>query len=137
MTSLKVKTSASYNPKEQRIPPGIWQRSSIIHVLHMKRRNAQRWTNLSSCCFEVRADVISHDSALGCFASGFYTLTHIPYALSLYIIPLMVLLNKQGIYQTFITISANDQAALNGRVDLRSRCGTFHEGPTHFPHQWK
>lgn len=73
-----------YTPEEQRAPLGIWQQSSIIHALHVKSRNAQRWTNMSGCRFEVWADVISHDSALCCSALEVYMLTHKPYALFLY-----------------------------------------------------
>ncbi len=58
--------------------------------------------------------------------------THTICSLSIYPPPLD--LNKRGIYQTFIMISVNDKAALNGHIDLKSRCGTLHKGLTYFPH---
>lgn len=56
---------------------------------------------------------------------------------ALYINPLRVpwwYCYKQGIYQTFITISVNGWACLGA---LLCRRGTLRERPTHFPLQWK
>ncbi len=132
MTSLKVKPSAVHLQRREE------SSRDLAAVFHYPRSPCEveectemdgsvrllfwspRWCHLPWPCSPFR---ILHAN------------THTICSLSIYPPPLD--LNKRGIYQTFIMISVNDKAALNGHVDLKSRCGTLHKGLTYFPHQWK